>query len=306
MFVMSLPLMLVLTLTQAKEIDDKIEIKSELEQTLEFALRYEEDYKDQALEFLKKHYKVLLDSQKNFCICTAKEPKYCELIRRVCFVSLDVPTLKTASNQGKIGTSTFLMSPKEKQIYDALKKALTQKGEENLPDFIVSRGLWSKPIENTVMPLASKAPFLVLGFRKNTASQTLDFEHDVRIGYEFLRKNLQYIDAQHKNAIDKEMTKKLHWGQYIDEHTHCITKNLPSFDMLLSNGVSKDSILDMPQFGDKCSGGSIMGFVNDNTFIIAQIYSQQYYYGGDYYINSAVFVNDGDMLYVFLHSNPPT
>ncbi len=61
----------------------------------------------------------------------------------------------------------------------------------------------------------------------------------------------------------------------------------------------------MPQFGEKCSGGSIMGYVNADTFVIAQIYSQQYYYGGDYYLNSIVFVNDGDTMYVFLRSNPP-
>ena len=271
---------------QTNQIDDKIELKSDLEQALEFALNYEEDYKDQALGFLNTHYNILLENQGGICaLCNAREPKYCELIERVCYVSLDAPP---ATNPNKIGKGTFLMNKKEKQIYDVLGKKLTEQGEENPLTFIANRG-----------------GFLVLGFPKTSPQEGLDFERDVRVGYEFLRKNLQYLDSEHKNVLDENMMKTLFWGAWIDEHTTCIAKRLPSFDMLLSNGVTKDSILDMPQFGEKCSGGSIMGYVNADTFVIAQIYSQQYYYGGEYYLNSIIFVNDGDMMYVFLRSNPP-
>ena len=271
---------------QISQIDDKIELKSDLEQALEFALNYEEDYKDQALGFLNAHYNILLENQGGICApCNAREPKYCELIERVCYVSLDAPL---ATNSNKIGNGTFLMNKKEKQIYNTLGKKLAEQGEENPLKFIANRG-----------------EFLVLGFPKTSTQKGLDFERDVRVGYEFLRKNLQYLDSEHKNVLDEDMMKTLFWGAWIDEHTTCIAQRLPSFDMLLSNGVTKDSILDMPQFGEKCSGGSIMGYVNADTFVIAQIYSQQYYYGGDYYLNSIVFVNDGDTMYVFLRSNPP-
>lgn len=284
----------------------KVEIKSELEQALEFALQYEEDYKDQALEFLRTHYRILLDSQKSFCACNLKESKYCELIERVCYVSLDAPHSNNASEvANRIGRGTFLMNTKEQQAYNTLSKALEQKGEANPLVFIANRGKWKVSIDDGTVLVIPSAKFLVLGFHKSSIQGGLDFERDVRAGYEFLRKNLQYIDNKHTNAIDSLKSANLFWGQHIEEHTHCITKNLPSFDMLLSNGVNKNSILDMPQFGEKCSGGGIMGFVNKDTFIIAQIYSQEYYYGGKYYINSIVFVGDGDMMYVFLHSNPP-